>query len=151
MRDGIGSLNRSVLKWAKRYNRLTMRDVAGMILITPANDPESLLISDIATALNIPILMSAQPHGARLEREPDLVVRIREANPHAKTLVIVEIPGPAIEEELEAAGFRVVIIDHHRYDGLDRMHQTSSLEQVLAFLKIDDDELRAHRFDPTLV
>ena len=128
-----------------------MRDVAGMILITPANDPESLLISDIATALGIPILMSAQPHGARLEREPDLVLRIREVNPHAKTLIIVEIPGPAIEEELEVAGFRVVIIDHHRYDGIDRMRQTSSLEQVIAYFAVDDALLRTHGFDPTLV
>lgn len=125
-------------------------NVAGRVLITPQNDPESLLIVKIATAAGIPMLVSEQPHGAKLEHEPGLRERLLRV-PDARTLVIVEMPGVVMEEELMASGFDVVIIDHHRYDHLDRMQPKSSLEQFLAYFAIDDEMLRRLGFDPTLV
>ncbi|MCR4312070.1 MAG: hypothetical protein NUV56_02185 [Candidatus Uhrbacteria bacterium] len=127
-----------------------MRALHSTLLITPQNDPESLLITKIAQSAGIPLLISEQPHGARLEHEPSLNDRLAEHS-DAHTLVVVEMPGPAIEEELVASGYDVVIIDHHRYDHLDRMKPKSSLEQVLTYFEISDDDLRGLGFDPTLV
>src|SRR5688572_8736726 len=101
------------------------------ILICPRNDEESLMILKIAEALGLSIVESNQPHGAKLDREGDLVARIQEANPNAKTLTIVELPGPKTEQELKDLGFELAIIDHHTYDDLDRMKPKSSLEQFL--------------------
>lgn len=128
-----------------------MRQIKTIVLVVPKNDPESLLITQLAEAFHIPTVISDQPHGARLEREADLRGRIHAVNPQAKTLVIVEIPGPVIEEELGAAGYHVVIIDHHRYDGLDRMQPRASLEQFLAYFEIDDEALLDNGFDFMLV
>lgn len=121
------------------------------LLITPKNDEESLMICKIAAAAGIPTLVSEQPHGARLEREKDLVTRIRAANPDALLVTIVEIPGPEVEENLRAEGFTVEIIDHHRYDNIDRMKDTSSLEQFLATFGLEDTDLVGLGFDPALV
>lgn len=121
------------------------------LLIVPKNDEESLMIYKIATAAGIPTLVSEQPHGARLEREKDLVARIRAANPHALLVTIVEIPGPEVEENLRGEGFTVEIIDHHRYDNLDRMRDASSLEQFLATFGLEDTDLLGLGFDPALV
>lgn len=121
------------------------------VLICPKNDEESLVIVGIAEALGISTVISKQPHGARLEREKKLLERVKKANPKAKTLVIVEIPGPAIEEELREAGFKIKIIDHHRYDDISRMKKKSSLEQFLDVFKIDDTTLRKIGFPPKMV
>lgn len=96
------------------------------------------------------MLVSDQPHGAKLEHEPQLRERLA-LHSDARTLVIVEIPGPVIEEELMASGYKVAIIDHHRYDQLDRMQPVSSLEQFLAYFEISNDDLRVFGFDPVLV
>ncbi len=109
------------------------------------------MICKIAAAAGIPTLVSEQPHGARLEREKDLVTRIRAANPDAVLVTIVEIPGPEVEENLRGEGFTVEIIDHHRYDNLDRMKDTSSLEQFLATFGLEDTDLVGLGFDPALV
>lgn len=121
------------------------------LLIVPKNDEESLMICKIAAAAGVPTLVSEQPHGARLEREKDLVARIRAANPDAVLVTIVEIPGPEVEENLRGEGFTVEIIDHHRYDNLDRMKDTSSLEQFLAMFGLEDTDLVGLGFDPALV
>lgn len=121
------------------------------LLITPKNDEESLMICKIAEAAGIPTLVSAQPHGARLEKEDGLLERIRAANPVATVVTIVEIPGPVVEDQLRAAGLQVAIIDHHRYDNLDRMKDESSLEQFLKVFGLSDTDLQDLGFDPALV
>lgn len=121
------------------------------LVIAPQNDPESVLICELCHAFGIPLLASAQPHGATLVVEPDLVARIKEASPQANRLVIIEIPGPAEEELLRSQGYEVVIIDHHRYDGIDRMNTQSSLEQFLVLFGIGDDDLARTGFSPVLV
>jgi hypothetical protein len=91
-----------------------------------------------------------------LEHEPDLFERLRETG--KDDLVIVEIPGPNTEAQLKKSGFTVHIIDHHRYDDIDRMTDPdsgaalpSSLEQFLVAFDITDAELASVGFDPRLV
>lgn len=121
------------------------------ILVCPRNDEESLTILQIAEALGLSVVESAQPHGAKLDREPDLIGCLQETNPDARTLVIVELPGERTEKELQDLGYEIVIIDHHTYDDLDRMKPQSSLEQFLAVYDVDDMLLRALGFDPEMV
>ncbi len=117
----------------------------------PKNDEESLQIIKIAAALGIPTLVSDQPHGARLSREKKLLERLRETNANAKKIAIVEIPGPDVEQQLRDAGYEVQIIDHHRYDDLDRTNDISSLEQFMQTFNIDDAQLKVLGFDPAMV
>jgi hypothetical protein len=121
------------------------------ILICSRNDEEALTILQIAEKLKINILESAQPHGAQLGKEPNLLVRLQEDFPDARTLAIVEIPGPKMENELTELGYTVNIIDHHRYGELDRMKQESSLEQFLAYFEITDEDLTSAGFDPLMI
>lgn len=122
-----------------------------VVLLCPRNDEESVLILKIAKAAGIPTVVSPQSHGSRLNREENLEARLKQANPEAKIVVIVEIPGPEEEKGLEAEGWEVVIIDHHRYEGLDRMKKESSLEQFLTIFGMNDEELERLGFDPFLV
>lgn len=126
-------------------------DYTDVVLLTPQNDEESLMIVKLAKAAGIPLLISLQPHGARLEREEHLLDRMRQASSTIKKVFIVEIPGVEVEEQLRAAGFEVNIIDHHRYDALDRMREKSSLEQFLDAFHFDDEKLSSLGFDPVLV
>ena len=121
------------------------------LLLVPRNDEESLQFLKIAQAFSIPFLVSTQPHGARLEREEDLLARIKERLPGVKRVVIVEIPGAEEEEALLEAGIEVIVIDHHRYEELDRTNDKSSLEQFLAYFEIMDEALREKGFDPDMV
>ncbi len=121
------------------------------LLLTPRNDEESLQILKIAQAFGIPFLVSTQPHGARLEREEDLLLRIRERLPSVKRVVIVEIPGAEEEQELRDAGVEVVVIDHHRYEELDRTNEKSSLEQFLEQFDITEAQLTERGFDADMV
>lgn len=121
------------------------------IIISPRNDVESLTIVSLAEALHIPCIVSAQPHGATLDAESDLIGRIREANPVAHDIVIVEMPNVSAEDKLRELGFEVHIVDHHRYESLDRMQKESSLEQVRALFDVDDTTLRIAGFDPVLI
>lgn len=121
------------------------------IIISPRNDVESLTIVSLAEALHIPCIVSAQPHGATLDAEPDLVGRIRETNPVAHDIVIVEMPNVSTEDKLRELGFDVHIVDHHRYESLDRMQKESSLEQVRALFDIDDTTVAVAGLDPVLV
>lgn len=122
-----------------------------MVLICPKNDEESLQILRIAEAFSIPTMVSQQPHGAKLAQEKQLLARILDCNPQAQEVVIVEIPGPKEEAMLTAQGMLVHVIDHHRYDGLDRMKQESSLEQFLSFFEISDQDLHEAGFDAKMV
>lgn len=122
-----------------------------MLLLCPKNDEESLQILKIALAARIPTVVSDQPHGARLYNEPNLIARLKQADPEARSVAIVEIPGVSVEKELQLIGYEVVIIDHHRYNELDRMQPLSSLEQFLIAFEFDDAKLVALGFDPVLV
>jgi hypothetical protein len=124
---------------------------AATVLLTPINDPESLLIAKIAAGLRLPTVRSLQPHGARLEHEDNLVSRLRAAGPLATHVAIVEIPGPEAEARLGALGWQVAIIDHHTYENLDRRSGQSSLQQFLNIFSVTDDELRLLGLDPRIV
>ncbi len=128
-----------------------MKNFVHVVLLTPKNDEESLMIGKIARAAGVPMLISEQPHGARLEKEKNLIERIREVNSVARDVYIVEIPGVETETTLRTAGFDVHVIDHHRYDALDRMQDESSLEQFLNIFAIDDARLVELGFDPKIV
>ena len=120
-----------------------------ILLVTPRNDEESLQILKIAEKLNIPHLVSKQPHGARLHNEPELVDQILTAT--QQDLAIVENPSLEAEDQLQKAGKSVHIIDHHRYDDLNRMKPESSLEQFLALFEITEGDLENGGFDNDLV
>ncbi len=126
-----------------------------VVLLIPQNDAEAVQILRIARAFKIETLVSDQPHGARLEREPQLLQRLKQTG--KLNVVIVEMPGPAVEKAVTDAGFTLYIIDHHRYDELDRMSdengqpKPSSLEQFLLLFEVADNELERHGFDVRLV
>ena len=128
-----------------------MNDYKDILVILPQNDPESLVIGELCGAFGITCLLSAQPHGAYLGAEPDIVRRIKITKATVSVLVIIEIPGIKEEEMLRNQGYQVDIIDHHRYDGLDRMHTKSSLEQFLEYFAISDEDLARRGFSPLLV
>ncbi|MFH1631809.1 MAG: hypothetical protein ABIA47_02155 [bacterium] len=128
-----------------------MIDISKTVLICPRNDEEALQILKIAQMLKLATVISKQPHGAKLDREKKLLARIGEVNPDADTLVIVELPGPKIEAELQEQGLEIIVIDHHRYDALDRMKDKSSLEQFIDLFEVDDSRLEEFGFDPVLV
>lgn len=125
------------------------------VLLIPPNDPEAVAIYRIAKALGLPVIRSAQPHGATLEEEPDIIALIKEGG--WKRVIIVEIPGPKTEAKIRKLGVKLVIIDHHRYANLDRAHDArgklllSSLEQFLALFKLTPAKLRALGFEPRLI
>ncbi len=123
------------------------------VLLIPPNDAEAILIYELAKAMGLQVIRSAQPHGATLEREPDLVPLIRDGG--WKRVVIVEMPGPAVEAKLCALGAEVVIVDHHHYTGLDRAHNVktgkalpSSLEQFLKLFRLTDARLKKMGYVP---
>ncbi len=120
-----------------------------ILLVTPQNDEESLQILKIAQALGLPYLVSAQPHGARLHLEPDLVQTISES--HHERVAIVENPSVEGERQLADAGKEVIIIDHHRYEEFNRMQIKSSLEQFLEVFEVTEVDLVDSGFDPVMV
>jgi hypothetical protein len=92
-------------------------------LILARNDGESVAIIEIAHCFGFDIRVSSQPWGARLEMEPQEAFRdLRE------TVIIVEMPGPDKEPEL-SLNHRLIIIDHHKYQDIDRSNPKSALEQ----------------------
>ncbi len=126
------------------------------VLLVPENDAEAVMISDLAKAIGIERMISAQPHGARLEHEDNLEERLRETL--KSDVVVVEMPGTKEEARLRKLGFNVMVIDHHRYDEIDRMSDPetgkplpSSLEQFLAAFDVADEEITAAGFDPRIV
>lgn len=122
------------------------------VLVIPLNDPEAILIYELAKAMGVQVIRSQQPHGAALDREPDLVPLIRDGG--WKRAVIVEMPGPKVEEKLRRLGVEVVIVDHHHYTGINRAHDAkgrplpSSLEQFLKLFRVTDARLRRLGYAP---
>lgn len=127
-----------------------MRDVKNWAVLCTTNDPESLTIVRIARALGIPCIESTQMHGATLSREPNLSERLAELG-GVEHLAIVEIPGEKEEEELKGRGIEVHVIDHHTYEGLDRMQNIASLTQFLSLFEITDKDLAEKNIDPEIV
>ncbi len=124
---------------------------SNIILVCPKNDEESLTIIRLAEAFNIKTIVSSQPHGARLENEPDIISRIKSADSETKEVAIVEMPGPSIEEEIKTAGYTLHIIDHHEYEDISRMKPESSLEQFLNVFQIREEEIKTAGFDPDII
>jgi len=100
-------------------------------LICPVNDGESKTIVDIALKLNMDVRVSHQPWGAVLSKEPPETFQGLMEN-----VVIVEIPGPEEEDRLRL-DHRLFIIDHHRYQSIDRSNPLSSLEQFANLVSYD--------------
>lgn len=124
-------------------------------VLVPPNDPEAVMIRDIAKDFEIDVIASNQPHGAKLNDEQDKVQKIIDEG--YETAVIIELPGEGQEQKLRDNGVEVKIIDHHEYTGLDRAHNEhgerlpASLTQFLDYFAITDDDLREHGFDPKTV
>lgn len=126
------------------------------VLVIPPNDPEAVLIAQLARAMGLQLIRSAQPHGATLDKEPEIVQLIRDGG--WKKVVVVEMPGPKTETKIRALGVELVIIDHHRYTGLDRAHDPktrkllpSSIEQFRKHFKLTPARLKKLGFDARLV
>ncbi len=134
-----------------RYNVRMALDPLTSLLICPRNDVESREIVKLAEGFGVPTVVSEQAHGAKLDLEPNLIDRIRTANPIAHDIVVVEMPSMASEDRLRELGFDVHVVDHHRYESLDRMKSESSLEQFRALFAFDDIALTMAGFDPVLV
>lgn len=126
------------------------------LLIVPNNDSEAALIILLARKLKLATLVSTQPHGARLEKEPRLLAKIKASKLPA--VCVVEMPGPVVERKVKNLVKEFTWIDHHQYDFLDRAHdprtrrpKPSSLEQFLSFFGITDAELRSWGLKPKIV
>jgi uncharacterized protein YutE (UPF0331/DUF86 family) len=130
------------------YNGDVMK-IKNILLIVPANDAEAAMIILLARKIKLPTLVSFQPHGATLDREPGVLKKIKESG--AREIVVVEMPGIKIEEKIKKLGVKIKIIDHHRYGDLNRKKMKSSLEQFLQMFKLTDLCLSELGFDPRLV
>lgn len=126
------------------------------LLVVPNNDAEAAMIIRLARKLKLPLLISRQPHGARLENEPNVLERVAAAN--KPRVCVVEIPGPVLEKKLKKQVQEFVWIDHHQYYFLDRAHdprtrrpKPSSLEQFLEYFGVTDAELRTWGYKPKIV
>ncbi len=98
-------------------------------LICPCNDGEAKTIIDIAKKLRIDTRISRQGWGAKIEEEPSN--NLKELK---KIIVIIEMPSLNFEKKLREKGHFVKIIDHHKYNDLDRTNKLSSLEQFAKLL-----------------
>lgn len=101
-------------------------------ILCPCNDGESKVIVDIAKRLGLDVRVSNQGWGATLDGEPeDSFLDLR------RVVFVVEMPSLVVEKRLEDQGHVLKIIDHHKYDSLDRSHELSSLEQFASFFNYD--------------
>lgn len=126
------------------------------LLIVPLNDPEAMLISEIAEKLALDVFVSHQAHGATLDKLTTLPKRVEQGG--YERVIVVEMPGEKTEKKIQKTGAELVIIDHHHYTGLDRAHHPktgallpSSLEQFIKLMRITDKKLENMGFDPRLV
>jgi inorganic pyrophosphatase/exopolyphosphatase len=120
---------------------------SNVVILCPDNDSEAHMILQLAEKANISIVRSEQPHGAKLELEPNLESKLAKIN--KREIWIVETPGIEKEQELIKNGYNIKIIDHHTYNNFDRLtdpvtglRKPSSLEQFLTLANIDDDEIK---------
>lgn len=133
-------------------------DRKNCLLIVPVNDEEAFLIAELGEKIGMQVHRSKQEHGARLENEPNIidVVECRGERSFAH-VIIVEMPGPDIEQSIKSKGLSLKIIDHHQYNDLNRAYDKdgnalpSSLHQFLALAEISDSELEKLGYDPRLV
>jgi len=125
------------------------------LLVVPANDAEAAMIIELGRALGLDLWVSSQPHGATLEKEKELVPALKEGG--YERAVIVEMPGPNVEKQIEKKGIELVVIDHHDYDGLRRakdargQYLPSSLEQFRKLFRLTDKKVEELGFDSMLV
>lgn len=98
-------------------------------IICPCNDGESRLIIDIAKKLSFDVHISKQGWGAVLSQEPDETFADLK-----KHVIIVEMPGVQKEAELKDKGHNLFVIDHHKYQDMDRSYPVSSLEQFACLI-----------------
>lgn len=124
------------------------------VIIIPLNDPEAVLISQIAQAMGLDLIASKQGHGASIDRSKGLIEKIKKGG--WKEVMIVEMPGLKTEKMLKKLGLKVTIIDHHNYEGLKRAFikgkiKKSSLEQFLKMFRLNDKKLKELGFKPVLV
>lgn len=119
------------------------------LLIVPANDAEAAMIIQLAKKIKLPMVISHQPHGATLDREPGVLEKIKISG--ARRVVIVEIPGVKTEEKIKKLGVQIKIIDHHHYQNLNRKKIKSSLEQFLQMFNLTDARLESLGFSSRLV
>ncbi len=129
---------------------------SSVVLLCPDNDSEAHTILALAEKAGIAIIRSEQPHGAKLELEPDLDSKLISFG--KSEIWIVETPGIEKEEKLRKRGFIVKIIDHHTYNDIDRLidpitntRKPSSLEQFITLANISDDEIKTWGFDPKTI
>lgn len=132
---------------------MNLKDV---VIVVPANDAEAILILKIAKTIGLSSVISLQPHGASLDKEKELIKKIKKGG--WKIIVVVEMPGLKTEKKLLNLGFKLVIIDHHHYQNLDRSRNQrtkknlpSSLEQFLQLFQLTDKKLFSLGFKPRLV
>lgn len=114
------------------------------------------MILRLAERMGMAVIRSTQKHGAKLEREPDLLQRVQATK--KEVVWIVEMPGPELEAALCAQGLEVKVIDHHTYGLLNRAvnpvtgaPNPSSLEQFMEMATITDDELVTWGYNPKTV
>jgi len=119
------------------------------IIIVPANDAEAVLILKIAKVIGLAAIISSQPHGATLDKEPKIIEKIKKSG--ARNVVIVEMPGLKTEEKISKLGFKIKIIDHHHYQNLNRKKLKSSLEQFLQIFHLTNTCLSKLGFSSKLV
>ena len=103
------------------------------------------MIAELALRKGYQVHRSSQPHGARLEREPRILERVKDYG--ASTVIVVEMPGPETEEAIRAMGKHLVVIDHHNYTDLERAHAPdgSTLPSSFAALGIRTRSRAGHR------
>ena len=67
--------------------------------------------------------------GATLFQEPD--EKFADLKKH---VIIIEMPGVQKEKELKDKGHSLFVIDHHKYQDIDRSFSVSSLEQFACLI-----------------
>ena len=124
------------------------------VVIIPLNDPEAVLLSQIAKVMGLDLITSKQGHGASVDKSKGLIEKIIKGG--WQEAIIVEMPGLKTEKMLKKLGVKVTIIDHHNYEGLKRAYikgkiKPSSLEQFLKIFKLTNKKLEKLGFQAELV
>lgn len=99
--------------------------------IVPRNDGEALEIAKLLSLHGEDHLVTGQPWGATWSSLEPAIVAVLAALPEDVKVYGVELAGPN--------PWGAIDIDHHTYDGDDRSHPLSSLEQVAGILGIKLD------------
>ena len=98
-------------------------------IICPCNDGESHLIIEIARRLSFDVRISKQGWGAALSKDP-----VETFADLKKNVLVIEMPGVQKEKELKDKGHSLFVIDHHKYQDIDRSFSVSSLEQCACLI-----------------